>query len=43
VKPNITARATVIRFKFFSIILVPEKVLGKAPPKALDRPVPLPE
>lgn len=38
-----TARVTVMRFKFFSIIEVPEKVEGRAPPKASERPVPFPE
>jgi len=40
---KINAKATVILLRFRSIIVVPEKVVGKAPPKASDRPEPFPE
>jgi hypothetical protein len=40
---KVIANAMVILSKFFSIKEVPEKVLDKPPPKAEDRPAPLPE
>jgi hypothetical protein len=43
VTPKQAARPTVILLRFFSIMLVPEKVDGRAPPNALERPVPFPE
>ena len=37
------AKAMVIRFRLRSIMVVPEKVEGKAPPKVSDKPAPFPE
>jgi len=41
--PNIIANATVMRKRFLSMRVLPEKVLGSPPPKAEDKPVPLPD
>ncbi len=37
------AKTTVIRLRFRSIIVVPEKVVGSAPPNASESPEPFPE
>jgi len=40
---KVMARTIVIRFRLRSMMVVPEKVEGKAPPKVSDKPAPFPE